>query len=381
MCIRDRVGKEQWDALPDGDKTKYEELARQHREDSECGKDTARNQPAPKKHKTSKTRRKTKRRRVKSSYDFFLSSFKKKYRRDNKDLPFDDKAARKAAREEWQNMSSADKEPYEEEAKVFRTLHKDDPDAESSEDDNQLFDAFGIFRKESLQQLGKPSGEEHEDELEHSIQAEWDGLPADASESFEQKALEAQRAYEERKMKARSGQAAAAVTAGNIGGMINTYQRSGKLPQTTKLTYALMVKCALYILNEPQGSSTMAITRFVRQNYKVKEKTFKSCLLQAINKLKECGAIQKSKSSFKFTPAEAEAVKLSVDKAKDPRAHLRDKNEASKKKRVEEHKEKQEVLKRQKEELSLIHISEPTRLLSISYAVFCLKKKKYTIEY
>src|SRR5678816_686722 len=26
-------------------------------------------------------------------------------------------------------------------------------------------------------------------------------------------------------------------------------------------------------------------------------------------------------------------------------------------------------------ELSLIHISEPTRLLSISYAVFCLKKK------
>eukprot|EP00658_Telonema_sp_P-2_P016610 TRINITY_DN16447_c0_g1_i7.p1 TRINITY_DN16447_c0_g1~~TRINITY_DN16447_c0_g1_i7.p1 ORF type:complete len:167 (+),score=57.51 TRINITY_DN16447_c0_g1_i7:263-763(+) len=28
------------------------------------------------------------------------------------------------------------------------------------------------------------------------------------------------------------------------------------------------------------------------------------------------------------------------------------------------------------EGLSLIHISEPTRLLSISYAVFCLKKKK-----
>src|SRR5678816_2867270 len=27
------------------------------------------------------------------------------------------------------------------------------------------------------------------------------------------------------------------------------------------------------------------------------------------------------------------------------------------------------------EKLSLIHISEPTRLLSISYAVFCLKKK------
>ena len=29
-------------------------------------------------------------------------------------------------------------------------------------------------------------------------------------------------------------------------------------------------------------------------------------------------------------------------------------------------------------ELSLIHISEPTRLLSISYAVFCLKKKTFT---
>eukprot|EP00658_Telonema_sp_P-2_P046962 TRINITY_DN35387_c0_g1_i1.p1 TRINITY_DN35387_c0_g1~~TRINITY_DN35387_c0_g1_i1.p1 ORF type:complete len:171 (-),score=32.23 TRINITY_DN35387_c0_g1_i1:35-547(-) len=32
-------------------------------------------------------------------------------------------------------------------------------------------------------------------------------------------------------------------------------------------------------------------------------------------------------------------------------------------------------------ELSLIHISEPTRLLSISYAVFCLKKKKNTLIY
>src|SRR5678815_444697 len=30
--------------------------------------------------------------------------------------------------------------------------------------------------------------------------------------------------------------------------------------------------------------------------------------------------------------------------------------------------------------LSLIHISEPTRLLSISYAVFCLKKKKKTMK-
>src|SRR5678815_5659616 len=31
---------------------------------------------------------------------------------------------------------------------------------------------------------------------------------------------------------------------------------------------------------------------------------------------------------------------------------------------------------RRPKRLSLIHISEPTRLLSISYAVFCLKKKK-----
>ena len=30
--------------------------------------------------------------------------------------------------------------------------------------------------------------------------------------------------------------------------------------------------------------------------------------------------------------------------------------------------------------LSLIHISEPTRLLSISYAVFCLKKKTKTTQ-
>src|SRR5665254_24392 len=33
-----------------------------------------------------------------------------------------------------------------------------------------------------------------------------------------------------------------------------------------------------------------------------------------------------------------------------------------------------------REGLSLIHISEPTRLLSISYAVFCLKKKKNAQE-
>src|SRR5678815_442726 len=32
-------------------------------------------------------------------------------------------------------------------------------------------------------------------------------------------------------------------------------------------------------------------------------------------------------------------------------------------------------------QLSLIHISEPTRLLSISYAVFCLKKKKKLLKY
>eukprot|EP00658_Telonema_sp_P-2_P083177 TRINITY_DN893_c0_g1_i5.p1 TRINITY_DN893_c0_g1~~TRINITY_DN893_c0_g1_i5.p1 ORF type:complete len:171 (-),score=67.94 TRINITY_DN893_c0_g1_i5:67-579(-) len=33
------------------------------------------------------------------------------------------------------------------------------------------------------------------------------------------------------------------------------------------------------------------------------------------------------------------------------------------------------------QDLSLIHISEPTRLLSISYAVFCLKKKKKKKKY
>src|SRR5665254_23485 len=33
-----------------------------------------------------------------------------------------------------------------------------------------------------------------------------------------------------------------------------------------------------------------------------------------------------------------------------------------------------------KRSLSLIHISEPTRLLSISYAVFCLKKKNITVS-
>ena len=37
-------------------------------------------------------------------------------------------------------------------------------------------------------------------------------------------------------------------------------------------------------------------------------------------------------------------------------------------------KNKDFVLEADRIELSLIHISEPTRLLSISYAVFCLKK-------
>eukprot|EP00658_Telonema_sp_P-2_P073767 TRINITY_DN62881_c0_g1_i1.p2 TRINITY_DN62881_c0_g1~~TRINITY_DN62881_c0_g1_i1.p2 ORF type:complete len:104 (+),score=35.94 TRINITY_DN62881_c0_g1_i1:145-456(+) len=36
----------------------------------------------------------------------------------------------------------------------------------------------------------------------------------------------------------------------------------------------------------------------------------------------------------------------------------------------------QNLLATEIQQLSLIHISEPTRLLSISYAVFCLKKKK-----
>src|SRR5674536_174262 len=36
----------------------------------------------------------------------------------------------------------------------------------------------------------------------------------------------------------------------------------------------------------------------------------------------------------------------------------------------------QVCVRRRGHRLSLIHISEPTRLLSISYAVFCLKKKK-----
>src|SRR5678816_2064852 len=34
-------------------------------------------------------------------------------------------------------------------------------------------------------------------------------------------------------------------------------------------------------------------------------------------------------------------------------------------------------IERSERHLSLIHISEPTRLLSISYAVFCFKKKIY----
>ena len=38
------------------------------------------------------------------------------------------------------------------------------------------------------------------------------------------------------------------------------------------------------------------------------------------------------------------------------------------------------MIERYYSDLSLIHISEPTRLLSISYAVFCLKKKKHKLK-
>ena len=40
----------------------------------------------------------------------------------------------------------------------------------------------------------------------------------------------------------------------------------------------------------------------------------------------------------------------------------------------------QSKLLRALENLSLIHISEPTRLRRISYAVFCLKKKRYFLK-
>eukprot|EP00831_Metopus_contortus_P076867 TRINITY_DN71219_c0_g1_i4.p2 TRINITY_DN71219_c0_g1~~TRINITY_DN71219_c0_g1_i4.p2 ORF type:complete len:143 (+),score=18.82 TRINITY_DN71219_c0_g1_i4:179-607(+) len=44
--------------------------------------------------------------------------------------------------------------------------------------------------------------------------------------------------------------------------------------------------------------------------------------------------------------------------------------------RFEKQKEPEEKININKQNLSLIHISEPTRPLYISYAVFCLKKKK-----
>ena len=53
-----------------------------------------------------------------------------------------------------------------------------------------------------------------------------------------------------------------------------------------------------------------------------------------------------------------------------------DKGENTRNKIAENGKKLADQFKRKVKELSLIHISEPTRLLSISYAVFCLKKKK-----
>src|SRR5678816_2190611 len=44
-------------------------------------------------------------------------------------------------------------------------------------------------------------------------------------------------------------------------------------------------------------------------------------------------------------------------------------------KKIEERVARDKYLGTSELNLSLIHISEPTRLLSISYAVFCLKKK------
>ena len=39
-----------------------------------------------------------------------------------------------------------------------------------------------------------------------------------------------------------------------------------------------------------------------------------------------------------------------------------------------------ELLRELRKDLSLIHISEPTRRTPISYAVFCLKKKNYCLK-
>src|SRR5678816_4800024 len=70
-------------------------------------------------------------------------------------------------------------------------------------------------------------------------------------------------------------------------------------------------------------------------------------------------------------PDAIEAINGKLEKPQEPSttATVEEKN-AYKKKLDKFNKTQSDVM------LSLIHISEPTRLLSISYAVFCLKKKK-----
>ena len=67
---------------------------------------------------------------------------------------------------------------------------------------------------------------------------------------------------------------------------------------------------------------------------------------------------------------DAEGI-LKREPRNNPQKAIPKKNQKKLKKRLQQKRPQQKKLK-----LSLIHISEPTRLGMISYAVFCLKKKK-----
>eukprot|EP00658_Telonema_sp_P-2_P027520 TRINITY_DN21229_c0_g1_i2.p1 TRINITY_DN21229_c0_g1~~TRINITY_DN21229_c0_g1_i2.p1 ORF type:complete len:200 (+),score=75.14 TRINITY_DN21229_c0_g1_i2:83-682(+) len=89
-------------------------------------------------------------------------------------------------------------------------------------------------------------------------------------------------------------------------------------------------------------------------------------------------AFQRRTAFLNVTHEEAKRALRYVDPDADPELE-----EENKKKKLEDMKKLQQALEDEADadlDLSLIHISEPTRLLSISYAVFCLKKKKIKVK-
>eukprot|EP00656_Telonema_subtile_P037070 TRINITY_DN4116_c0_g1_i1.p1 TRINITY_DN4116_c0_g1~~TRINITY_DN4116_c0_g1_i1.p1 ORF type:complete len:584 (-),score=143.61 TRINITY_DN4116_c0_g1_i1:111-1862(-) len=242
-----RIAKETWDTLAEGLKTQYKDMAQQNRELCEKGEDPLEVQP-PEPEKKADTPKPAHRRarRLKSSYDFFLCEYKKTYRterRENKDGPYDDKEARKAARQVWEGMPETEREPFEVQAREMRAR---EAEAEgSSDDESKLRDAYGIFRDELFEKLGSEYVDQQDaDALETLVKNQWGLQPDEKKENYEKKAIDAQQAHADKKAQvlARPCAPGTGVGSTNIGGMITAFRQTGCLPPVSYTHLTLPTK-------------------------------------------------------------------------------------------------------------------------------------------